>query len=392
MHYPQKKLTRRDIRATNTNTHMDTQKALELIEKSEHLALLLPPDPGIDCAAGAEVLTAALEDKGKAVGFVAVAREHPVSLPAVFKKVLNPPGLIREFVVSLDTASSPVSQLRYEKHEDRIDVILSPKSGPVRKESFSFRDGNIQCDCIVALGIPDIEAIRNAPDMRPRLPSDAPIINIDIASENRRYGEANLVSGDKTSIAEIVWELLRAGNSWLPAGESATLLLAGIVAAADSFASSFVSASAMNAAGQLIGAGASYAKARDLARHAHTLPLLQLASRAAVRSKEDLGSGIAWSFLTAEDFEKTSRTGADLNFVLRHLSSLMPPQKARVLLWQDSGGKNIRAMLRADAPVLETVLAREPGSFQSPHLALDAQFSSFQEAEERIASLLKDLL
>lgn len=370
---------------------MDTQKALDLLEKSEHIGLLLPPNFGIDHAAAAEVLTRALKEKGKAVGFVPVTGAQPPSLPTVFREVLNPPGLLREFIVSLDTASSPVSQLRYEKHDDRIDIILSPKSKLVRKESLSLRDGNVQCDCIVALGVPDIETLESAPETHPRLFSDAPIINIDISSENHGYGEANLVSENKISVSEIVYELLRHGNEWAPTGDNATILLAGIMAGADSFASLFIDAGAMNAAASLMTAGASYASARGIARHTHTLPLLQLVSRAAVRSKED-DAGVLWSFLTAEDFEKTGRGSTDLHFVLRHLSALMPPGKAQVLLWQDSGEKNIRAVLRADAPALETILAREPGSFQSPHLALDARFSNFQEAEDRITSLLKDAL
>ena len=370
---------------------MDTQKALEILEKSEHVAILLPPDPGIDCAAAAEALARALKENGKNVGFVPVERAQTIPLPEIFTHVLNSPGLIREFVVSLDTSASPVSQLRYEKHDDRIDVIFSPKSGPVRKEALTFRDGNAQCDCIAALGVPDIETSEAAGDIYPRLFSDAPIINIDIAPENRRYGEAQLVSTDKTSLSEIVSEMLQQRNGWAPAGESATILLAGIMATADSFASPFVSAGALHAAGALILSGASYGRARDIARHAHTLPAVQLSSRAAVRSKKD-DMGVLWSFLTAEDFEKTGRGSRDLHFVMRHLSSLMPPHKAHVLLWQDTGEKSVRALLRADAPALETVLARESGSFQSPHLALDARFSNFQDAEERVASLLKDAL
>ena len=371
---------------------MDTQKAIELLEKSEHAALLLAPEPDIDCWASAEVLARALEEKGKTVGFLPTVRPDHAAPPPVFKKVLNPSALTREFIVSLDTVSSPASQLRYEKHDGRIDVIFSPKATAIRKESFSFRDGTIQCDLIIALGIPDIETMTHHPDMDPRILTEVPIINIDTSAENRRYGEANLASDERTSLSEIVCQTLQSSDNWAPTGEAATLLLAGIMAATDSFALPIASAAAMTASSCLIAAGASYAAARDLARAGHTLPLLQLASRAAVRSKEDETGGILWSFLTAEDFEKTGRQGADIAFVLRHLSTLLPPRKAHVLLWQDPQEKNIRAILGADTPVLETIASRESGSFQSPHLALAARFSNFQEAEEHIDSLLKRAL
>lgn len=371
---------------------MDTQKAIELLEKSEHAAILLPPEPDIDCWASAEVLARALEEKGKTIGFLPTVRAGHADPPPAFKKVLNSSPLAREFIVSLDTASSPASQLRYEKHNDRIDVIFSPKTVAIRKDAFSFRDGNVQCDCIIALGIPDVEVVTRHPDMDPRILTEVPIINMDTSAENRKYGEVNLVSEEKTSLSEIICQLLQSSDNWAPAGETATLLLAGIMAATDSFTLPIASGAAMTASSGLISAGASYAAARDLARADHTLPLLQLASRAAVRSKENGTTGVLWSFLTAEDFEKTGRQGADITFVLRHLSALLPPQKIHVLLWQDPQEKNIRAILGADAPVLEAIANQESGSFQSPRLALHARFSNFQEAEEHIDSLLKRAL
>ncbi len=371
---------------------MDTQKASELIEKSEHIALLLGPEPGIDCWAAAEVLARALEESGKVVGFLPTVRADHTPPPQIFKKVLNPSPLTREFIVSLDTSSSGISQLRYEKHDNRIDVILSPKSVPVRQESFSFHEGSIQCDCIITLGIPDIEATESSPDMDPRILLETPIINIDTTAENRLYGEANLVSAENASLTQIVSMLLQMGATAPRRGEDATLLLAGILAATDSFDSPMLAASTLDSAAALLTAGASYPAARDLARSNIPLALLQLASRTAVRSKEDQGLGVLWSFLTAEDFEKTGRTSKDLPFVLQHLSSLTYPHKVHALLWQDPQEKTVRALLRAEASLLERIGAREPGSFQSPHFGLHAQFANFQEAEERLASLLKETL
>lgn len=371
---------------------MDTQKAIELIEKSEHIAFLLPPDPGIDCIAAAEVLARALEDKGKTIGFLpTVEKDHAVP-PPIFRKILNPAPLTKEFIVSLNTAAAPISQLRYEKHDDRIDIILSPKSSPVRQDLFSFREGNVQCDCIIAFTIADIETIAGHQQLDPRLLDDTPIINIDTAEENRRYADVNLVIPEKASSSEIVYALLQSMPGAAPAGETATIILAGIMDATDSLRAPSVQAATLNAASSLLASGANYAVAQALARSPHALSLLQLASRAAVRSKEDAESGTRWSFLTAEDFEKTGRSAGDVSLVLTHLSSLLGPAHTHALLWQDPEERNIRATLHADTPFLEEVAIREPGTFHSPYLTLALQFPNFQDAEERIALLLKEVI
>lgn len=370
---------------------MDTQKALELLEKSEHIALLLPSQPDTDCLASAEVTARVLAAKGKTVGFLASSgSSHPT--PVIFKTVLARPPMTKEFVVSLDTASSPISQLRYEKHEDRLDIVLSPKTSPIRQQSFSFRDGNLQCDCIMAFGISDIESMESHPEIEPRIFTEIPTINIDTSGENRLWAEANLVAPDKASLAEITHSLLSSFNHAPIGGETATLILGGIMAAHNSFEMSNIGADTMGAVSLLLSNGASWSEARDMAHVSQPLELTQLASRASVRSKEDASHNVLWSFLTNEDFEKTGRAASDLAFVFRHLSGLFPRHASRVLLWQDIGDKSVRATLQADAPVLEMISSREPGVFRSPHLELTRHFSSFQEAEERVASLLKEVI
>ncbi len=370
---------------------MDTQKAIELLEKSEHVGLLIPPHPSIDALAAAEIVARILADRGKTVGFVTA--QPPTPLPAaIFKKVLASSPLSKEFIVSLDTSSSGVSQLRYEKHEDRIDIILSPKSSPVRQEFFSYHDGNLQCDCAVALGIPDIEAMDNGLAIDPRILTQTPLINIDTSSDNRRWAETNVISPDKMSLAEIVYEILQGLPGVSLSGEDATLVLAGVMASSDCFATHTVNAPSLEIASSLLTKGASWQTARDLARAPQPFALLQLASRAAVRSKQDQEHAVTWSFLTVEDFEKTGRSPGDLSFVMRHISTTFPPAVCHALLWQDPHEKSVRAVLQADAPVLEMIAGREPGRFQSPDFALEARFSGFPEAEDRIAALLKEVI
>lgn len=368
----------------------ELQKAKDLIAKSEHIALLLPERPDTDCYAAAEAIARAYEAQGKHVGFLpSIAADAPKA-PDACAKVLNPSPLTREFIIGIETTSIPIAQLRYEKHDDRIDVILSPKSSPISEDSLSFQEGKIQCECVIALAIPDIDALPPLTGVEPSFFTETPIVALGNTPEHKSYGEANLVSSEDTPLSQIAYALVAGQGAPKLDAETATVLLAGIIAATDSFNAAAQSTTHAIAAG-LLAAGAQQARAGAIA-HSEPFALRQLVARAGVRSKEDGEKGILWSFLTAEDFEKTNRTPADVPHVFRALARAFAPHRISILLWQDPRLKQVRASVLGEHSVLDAIASREPGAFQSPMLVLAADFNNFVDAEERLASLLREVL
>ena len=91
---------------------IDSTKAIELIEKSEHIGVLIPKRADADCLASLEVLLRMLETRGKIVGFLESLEPGAPLASDFFPKIAATSVLPKEFIISLDTTTSPVSQLR----------------------------------------------------------------------------------------------------------------------------------------------------------------------------------------------------------------------------------------------------------------------------------------
>jgi hypothetical protein len=379
--------------------NMDIQKAIELLEKSEHLAILFSPEQTLDSLAASEVLTQILASHHKNVGFLTTPdkKEALTKQPHLFKKIIEAKQLLREFVISIDTLSSPVSQLRYEKEEQKIDVILSPQDYPFKKEAVSFKEGKLQCDCAILLGVanPELLTLNSA---EPEFFTNTPLLNIDFSAENQKYGEVNLLDGKKSSLSEIVYALISIFNPTALDADKATLFLTGIIEQTKNFTTPSTNADTLLAASELMRLGARHTEAQELCQNNLPLSLVQLLGRASTRSKidgraeSDEKTRVLWSFLTAEDYEKTQRTTTDIPTVLDNLQKTLPPSRVLILLSQQPEDKTISATLAGDQEVLKKIHSRETAEFQSPHLLLANTFSTFQEAEEYLTPLLRELL
>jgi nanoRNase/pAp phosphatase (c-di-AMP/oligoRNAs hydrolase) len=369
----------------------ELQKAREIIAKSDHIGLLLPAHPDADCYTAAEALVRTMEALGKHTGFLPGRSPDAARVQDACTHMLNPAPLVREFVIGIATAEVPVSQLRYEKHDDRIDIVLSPRSSPIREDSFSFREGKIQCDCIIALGLPDIETLPALDTVDPSFFTETPILVIGNDPDQKSYGEINLVSPPDVPLSETVAALAAGNPGRAPDADTATILLAGIIAHTDGFRAP-VQAHTHAAVASLLGLGARHDDARAIAAAEESFGMRQLAARAVVRSKETNGGRVLWSFLTSDDFEKTARTGADIAYVARALAQSGPARRISVLLWHDKETGRVRVSAGGDSEVVGMLNEREPGTIHGALLTLTADFASFVEAEERIASLLREIL
>jgi len=384
---------------------MEIQRALELIEKSRHILLLLPQRATLDVLVSAEALSRTLEAQDKFCGFFGVPDIAQKNTGCFFKKLLEPQELRREFIVTLDTNKAPVSELRYEKEEGKVHIIFLPQSHPLAAEHFSFKEGRVWYDLAIALGIKNIEADENT-----KLDAEfflrTPLININLEEQSSKYGEVNLVTTGKSSLAEIVYELLIALQEAPLNPELATLLLAGIFSQTKGFRASKVGADTFLISSELLRLGADWKVVQEMGlsdseeeksmqeveAEEKSLSLYQLFGRALVRSRIEEERKVSWSFLTAEDFTKTGRDIEDIHLVMRYLERLLPPVSLRILLAQNIKNQMIGALLFGKEEILESIKSQEAAAFQSPYLKLEREFSAFREAEEYISSLLGDVL
>ncbi len=378
---------------------MDTTKFVDLIEKSHHIGLVLPTQPDIDALASAEALMATLATKSKKVGLL---NSTPLENTENFPTLSSAPRLLREFIVTLDTTMAPISQLRYEKHDEKIDIIFSPKEHSPEEKMVSVRQGKVLCDCAIVLGVSNIDSLQNV-DVNPEFFTETPLINIDSASDNKHYGEVNLVS-EKSSLSEVMYELLLQLNPEPLPKTTSSLLLTAISSKTHHFQTK-TTAETLLIASELMRLGA------ELPQNTPTTPpaaqteapekpyappqdisLLQLIGRASVRSRSDEYQKVLWSFLTAEDFEKTSRTPEDLTHVFSSMERDFPIHTLITLIWQDPVSRIIRATLLGSRVILERLEMSGKGNFQRPYLTLSTEYQTFLEAEEHIRALLQEVL
>lgn len=373
---------------------MDFASAISLIEKSSHIGILLPHSPDHDCIVSAEVIMQYLADRHKHIGLVIPIEAEYVSHVSDAKTLAANPLLTREFIITLDTSQSPVSQLRYDNKENHIDIILSPKNLPLNKEHFSFHEGNVQCDCIISIGVPDIESIDTQHlHASPSFFSQTPIIAIDNSSHHKRYGKTNLVDSSFSSIAEIAYLFLTQFPDYLISSSHATLLLSGILHRTNGFRTSGSNPQTLLSGHQLIQNGADYETAYSLSQRMHTPPsLVPLIGRAMARSKIDIQKNIVWSIITKEDFLATNRSPADVSPLLAHLEKEFSVMRVRTLLWQDINDMRVYVRLGGLPEILERVKQNTGGEFRSPYLQIPDNFASFIDAENAISSLLEQVL
>ncbi|MBI2122202.1 MAG: hypothetical protein HYT98_03700 [Candidatus Sungbacteria bacterium] len=367
---------------------MDIQKAIQLIEHGNHIAFILPPGPSFDCLASAEILAHALTARGKRVGFVMSHNSSSALSAETFPIVSSATPLLREFIVSLNTDGSPVAELRYEKRDNGIDVIFAPKSAPISENLISFQNGKPLCHAAITFGISRIDEIEHNSALTPDFFTETPLITINISKDDHtNYGEANLIDPGRASLSEIAYLFVSSLSESPLDAEHATLALAGILSATNELRSVAAGADTLLSASELLRLGADRIRAQHLLSGPKTHDLNPLLGRALVRSRQD-ESGVFWSILTGEDFEKSGKSSRDITPLMPSLEKNSDPSKIISLLWQNPSTQKIHATLAGPREKLEAIKESSAGEFQSPYLALSTTFSSFRDAETYISGII----
>lgn len=353
-------------------------EAAKRIAESQTLAVVLPESPGIEVVGAAAALISGLRSLGKVISVFAPPTDDGIGPWSTLAADEEP---LREFIISFDLARSPIKELKYERGDNRLNIILSP-TGRIRREDVEFRWGELRYDLVITLGASSPEAVGASLRKAPELIHEKPVLNIDAAPENKRYGELNLVplpdAPERPTLAETTEDLLTALNVSSDDAERATALFLALAAATGEFRPQRTSARAFRLAGELRDRGADPAAiSHALTRHPR-IAEAQLAGRAMARSRIESEFNILWALLTAEDISKTATGPQNIAGVLEHLRLAMPGLNRYALLWQDPADGMVRVRMENTA-----------GEAQ-PLDGGGAVFPSFATAEEHIRRLLRE--
>lgn len=371
---------------------MDVSPAIQLIEKAKHVGLILPQDPDTDVLASAEVLIQFLVSRGIYVGII--TRLNPASFVPQhpFSALRSLKSLTKEFIISLDTTHAPISQLRYEHTDGRVDIIISPSTYSIPQDHISFREGNTQCDCIIALGVNDTGQINTVKqdNPSPRF-SETPVISMDISEKPNNHAEINLIDSTLSSLAELVYRFLVSSPDYTIPKDSATLLLSGILHRTKDF-SMLAHADTLLLSRELIGLGAQYETARNMSRTSLPFSITPLIGRAFARSRMDEQKKIAWSLVTNNDFTLTHCLPQDIPGILDYIKKEFSLARVCILLWQDPYDQHIRVRIAADTQLLELICQKMKTQRNGMHAQLTDIYDSFPDAERAVRALLDAVL
>lgn len=125
------------------------------------------------------------------------------------------------------------------------------------------------------------------------------------------------------------------------------------------------------------------------------LPFAQLFGRALARTRvnEDLQS--SWTFISAEDIEKTNFQYADNKIfykIAQKINGFLPPQPISLVFWQEENGVYCLAMENDKEKKFLALLAKKMDGDIEEKYFVAGPFENFSSAEIKVKEMLKEVV
>lgn len=368
------------------------EEAVHLLEKSKRVLLAFPLSPTVDTLAASAFLAGRLQKIGKEISVSKIDEKAPGRDFLPLDTLLQAPSLARDLLISIDTKASPVGELRYEKDDAALTIILSPKESSILASSIKIKEGQPKADCIVTLGLLRLENLGELFEKNPHLFFETPIIALDMSLAHDHHGEVNLIDQGASSITEIAWRVASSLSSEPFSQNEATLILAGIISNTTNFLDGKVTPDTLSLAAECISRGGDRNLILKHVGHKDDPSLIQLWGRAAIRSRVLQNPPLFLSVITADDFAKSGGNTGMIHHVMHHLEEQMQAPRLMLLLWQDPEAKTVSAAFRSrDETLLRAISHAAEGHIKNGVFFTKKTFPSFHEAEANCMPLASTL-
>jgi len=317
------------------------QQAIDLMEKSKNIIIVLPNNPSTDAIASGLGLFLAFEKIKKRAKVVCSEFSLPPSHQFLPKsdEIRTDLTALRKFIISLDVSRTKVQELSYDiSKKDRLNIFITPKDGFFEPRDITTSASAYEYDLIVIIDAPDLEALGKIYDNNTEFFYHTPIINIDHNPANEYFGEINVVDLVATSTSEIIFEIIKELKEGVLNEYMATNLLTGIISKTKSYQSTSVTPKSLAISSHLIENGA---RRDDIIKNLYrtkSINTLKLWGRALARLKTAQAGKVVWSLLNEQDFSKAGAQEADLEGVIDELIINTPEAEIVVILYESAGG------------------------------------------------------
>ncbi|MFA6423715.1 MAG: DHH family phosphoesterase [Candidatus Magasanikbacteria bacterium] len=330
----------------------EIQQIKQEIENCRHVLIVFNNHENTDAIASALALSSFFEKNHKSADIAC-----PNFLPSKNLALLN--GLkniksklehLQKLIIKVDVSHAKIESLSYDIKDNWLSIYLTPKDGLLTKDELRTAQSAYKYDLIITLGTSDLETLGpiflNNTDLFYR----NNIVNIDYHANNERYGQINYIDLNATSIGEMIYRLSKHLWDNQIDENSATALLAGMIAATHSFKTTNVTPLTLQAASELINHGANREKIIQNLYRTRSLSTLKLWGTALSKLKIETSKRFAWTTVTKEEFTNCGANEEELKDIIPELIGNSPEIDLILILYEIenlNGQKTINGILHS---------------------------------------------
>ena len=351
----------RHLFPTNAMSLSKEAQFLELVRPAKTPLILLPPLPNRDALAGAFALAHFFTELGKEPSIAAgqiEERTKDLSFLTPPAKILSSIEGGRDFVLSFNTEHNRILNVRTERGENELRILLTPEHGTIDPRDFSFILAKYHFDVVITIDAPDKESIGKIYEDNPDIFYEVPVINIDRHSANEQYGQLNFIDVTASSASEIIAHVIESVGTEFLTETVAEALLTGIMAATDSFQQKNTTPKTLQLASSLMAHGADQQRIVRNLYKTQPLHLLKLWGRIMGKIENDETLHVMWATVTIEDLIDTRSKAEDLPNVLDKIRGNYAGATLFVLFFKENA-TTIRIFLKSHNEELPPSLSRE---------------------------------
>jgi len=230
------------------------EKVAEKIQRGANILIALSKDPNLDEISAAIALAIVLDQQKKHVTAI-YSGKTPNALEFLkpedtFEKDTSS---LQDFIIALN--KSKADHLTYKLDGDYVKIYITPYKGQVKKEDLEYSYGDYNVDLVIVFNVNAGSEIDSSLSEYGRIMHDASAINITSGLPGR-FADLEWSDPEKSSVCEMVYDLLKELEITNLSQEIATALLTGILSATERFSNSRTKPTTMAVASKLMEAGA----------------------------------------------------------------------------------------------------------------------------------------
>jgi len=337
----------------------EEQQVKELINSSKNILITVKKFYNSDDIGTALAWLLLLKKLNKQVSLVVDDFNLPAELkflPEV-ESIKGNLNYLKKHTITVDLARTELEELSYDLKDKSLEIYLTPKKGEINKDDLSLKEKNYKYNLILTVGTPELESLGQIFDDNPDFFYKIPIINIDCQGENDRYGQINYVDLNRSSVAEISFEIFKNFNHDLIDENIATCLLTGLITATDSFKNTHLNPETLTFASQLINKGAAKEKIISNLYHNKSVSTLKTWGKVLSNLKSDDKNKIIWSAIKSSELKNPVFNENDFISLLKELLNTVgrvnllalfieSEQKTKVFLYKNNQNLNLIPLIR----------------------------------------------